>query len=92
MYSYPANVLTGTMVQYFSSHGVDFRIPRAHLSFIRHLDSQREKGKGLFGSGFLISEKAAAEKAAAEKAGAEKAAAEKWQLSDREKAIIASLG
>lgn len=51
----------------------------------RSLDSQREKGKGLFGSGFLISEKAAAEKAAAEKA-------EKWQLSDREKAIVASLG
>ena len=82
VYSYPANVLTGTMVQYFSSHGVDFRVPRAHLSFIRSLDSQREKGKGLFGSGFLISEKAAAEKAAAET----------WQLSDREKAIVASLG
>ena len=82
VYSYPANVLTGTMVQYFSSHGVDFRVPRAHLSFIRSLDSQREKGKALFGSGFLISEKTAAEKAAAEK----------WQLSDREKAIIASLG
>ena len=97
VYSYPANVLTSTMVQYFSSHGVDFRVPRAHLSFVRSLDSQREKGKGLFGSGFLISEKAAAEKAAAEKAAAEKAAAEKaaaekWQLSDREKAIIASLG
>ena len=92
VYSYPANVLTGTMVQYFSSHGVDFRVSRAHLSFIRSLDSQREKGKGLFGSGFLISEKAAAEKAAAEKAAAEKAAAETWQLSDREKAIVASLG
>ena len=97
VYSYPANVLTGTMVQYFSAHDVDFRVPRAHLLFIRSLDSQREKGKGLFGSGFLISEKAAAEKAAAEKAAAEKAAAEKaaaekWQLSDREKSIIASLG
>ena len=87
VYSYPANVLTSTMVQYFSSHGVDFRVPRAHLSFIRSLDSQREKGKGIFGSGFLISEKAAAEKAAAEKA-----AAAKWQLSERELAIVASLG
>ena len=87
VYSYPTNVLTSAMVQYFSSYGADFRVPRAHLSFIRSLDSQRERGKSLFGSGFLISEKAAAEKAAAEKA-----AAEKWQLSDREKAIIASLG
>nr|UVX90196.1 MAG: ParB-like nuclease domain [Bacteriophage sp.] len=87
VYSYPANVLTCTMVQYFSSHGAEFRVPRAHLSFVRSLDSQREKGKCLFGSGFLISEKAAAEKAAAEKV-----AAEEWQLSDREKAIVASLG
>lgn len=92
VYSYPPNVLTSAMVQYFSSHGVDFRVPRTHLSFVRSLESQREKGKSLFGSGFLISEKAAAEKAAAEKAAAEKTAAEKWQLSDREKAIIASLG
>ena len=92
VYSYPANVLTGTMVSYLSSHGVDFRVPRAHLSFTRSLDSQREEGKGIFGSGFLISEKAAAEKAAAEKAAAKKAAAKEWQLSDREKAIIASLG
>ena len=36
-------------------------------------------------------EKAAAEKAAAETAAAEKAAATRWQLSDREKAIIAKL-
>lgn len=90
---------------------MDFRVPRAHLSFIRALDSQREKGKGIFGSGFLISEKAVAEKAAAEKAAAENAAAGwldlqapaeqasaeqagvvKWQLSERELAIVSTLG
>ena len=37
-------------------------------------------------------EKAAAEKAAAEKAAAEKAAAHIWELSEREKGIIAQLG
>ena len=37
-------------------------------------------------------EKAAAEKAAAEKAAAEKAAAHIWELSDREKALVKSLG
>ena len=37
-------------------------------------------------------EKAAAEKAAAEKAAAEKAAAHVWELSDREKEIVAALG
>ena len=101
-YSYPAQVLTSAMVQYFAAHGVDFRVPHGHLAFTRALDSQRETGKAVFGSGFLISEKAAAEKAAAEKAAAEKAAAEKaaaekaaaekWPLSERELAIVASLG
>jgi len=46
----------------------------------------------MFGSGFLLSEKAAAEKAAAEKAAAEKAAAQHWGLSEREKKIIRGLG
>jgi hypothetical protein len=41
----------------------------------------------MFGSGFLLSEKAAAEKAAAEKA-----AALRWELSEREKKIIRGLG
>ena len=58
---------------------------------------QCEKKKTIYGGGFLLSEKAAAEKAAAEKAAAEKAAAEKvnaivWELSDREREIIKSLG
>jgi hypothetical protein len=40
----------------------------------------------------LLSEKAAAEKAAAEKAAAEKAAAHIWELSERERHIVAKLG
>ena len=96
-YSYPLHVLTPAMLQYFSAHDVSFGVKLGELAFIRSLDSQASAGKAVFGSSFLISEKAAAEKAAAEKAAAEKAAAEKataekWQLSDREKAIIASLG
>ena len=96
-YSYPAEVLTPAMLQYFSAHGVDFRVQRKHTAFIRALDAQKELGKTVFGAGFLLSEKAAAEKAAAEKAAAEKAAAEKsaatkWRLSERELAIVSSLG
>ena len=70
--------------------------------FVRTLDAQRAHGKCIFGSGFLLSEKAAAEKAAAEKAAAEKAAAEKaaaekaaahaWELSEREREIVRKLG
>ena len=45
------------------------------------VDAQKEKKQGIFGSGYLISEKAAAEKAAAEK----------WKLSEREVEIVKSL-
>ena len=81
-YSYPAEVLSSAMLQYFSAHGVDFRVQRKHTAFIRALDAQKELGKTVFGSGFLLSEKAAAEKAAATK----------WRLSERELAIVSSLG
>ena len=96
-YSYPDEVLTATMLGYMAAHGTSLEIDEKDVHFIRALDSQKESGKGLFGSGFLLSEKAAAEKAAAEKAAAEKAAAEKvdtniWELSEREREIIKSLG
>ena len=99
-YSYPDEVLTATMLCYMTAHGVSLEISERDAHFIRALDAQKASGKGLFGSGFLLSEKAAAEKAAAEKAAAEKAAAEKvrvcninvWELSDREKKIVAGLG
>ena len=96
-YSYPDEVLTATMLCYMVAHGVSIEISERDVHFIRALDAQKASGKGLFGSGFLLSEKAAAEKAAAEKAAAEKAAAEKvntdiWKLSEREWAIVRGLG
>ena len=96
-YSYPDEVLTSTMLCYMAAHGVSLEIGGSDAHFIRALDAQKASGKGLFGSGFLLSEKAAAEKAAAEKAAAEKAAAEKgdtyiWELSEREREIVAGLG
>ena len=91
-YSYPDHILTAAMVNYLSVHGIDFNLPFGESVQIRAMDAQRKVGKSIFGAGFLLSEKAAAEKAAAEKAAAEKAAAEKWKLSDREWAIVRSLG
>ena len=96
-YSYPDEVLTATMLCYMAAHGTSLEIEEKDTYFIRALDSQKESGKVLFGSGFLLSEKATSEKAAAEKAAAEKAAAEKvdtniWELSEREREIVKSLG
>ena len=81
-YAYPDEVLTGTMLCYLAAHNISIEISEKDVYFIRALDSQKQSGKGLFGSGFLLSEKAAAEKAAAEK----------WELSKRERDIIKSLG
>ena len=86
-YSYPDEVLTATMLGYMAAHGTSLEIEAKDVHFIRALDSQKESGKGLFGSGFLLSEKAAAEKAAAEKIDTNI-----WELSDREREIVKSLG
>lgn len=94
-YSYPDEVLTATMLCYMTAHGVSLEISERDVYFIRALDAQKASGKGLFGSGFLLSEKAAAEKAAAEKAAVEKVRVHNinvWELSDREKKIVAGLG
>ena len=90
-YEYPDEVVTATKVAWYCKYGIDFKVSREESVRIRALDSQKEKGKAIFGAGFLISKKAAAEKAAAEKAAAEKAAAEKWELSEREKQIVSHL-
>ena len=91
-YEYPDEVVLSSMLNRYSKYGIDFRVRREESEHVRQLDAQKESGKALYGSGYLISEKAAAEKAAAEKAAAEKAAAEKWKLSDREHEIVKGLG
>lgn len=91
------------MLQKYAHYGVEFAVKREDCTRIAKLDSQRPMGKTIFGGGLLLSEKAAAEKAAAEKAtaaaaaekataAAEKATAHIWELSERERQIVASLG
>ena len=80
-YIYPDCVLTpATIIK--TSRRESFRILPEDAVFIRALDAQRERKAAIYGGGFLLSEKAAAEKAAAHV----------WELSDREKAIVAALG
>ena len=80
-YSFPDNVVTATFIGRCSKYGVPFSINRSECVTIGALDAMKAEGKGIFGSGLLVSEKAAAEKAAAHR----------WALSDREKAIIQDL-
>ena len=85
-YTYPDCVMTPIRIAP-TSRWTALRIPASDASFARALDAQREQGKAIYGASFLLSEKAAAEKAAAEKR--ERFV---WELSDREKAIVAALG
>ena len=101
-YDYPDYVVTAAMMQRWSKYGIEFEVRREDCAHIRKLDAQKERGKWIFGSGLLLSERAAAERAAAERAAAERAAAERaaaerarahvWELSDRERAIVSMLG
>ena len=81
-YEYPDYVLTAAMLQKYSKYGVELTVRRGDCTLISRLDSQKDCGKSIFGGGLLLAERAAAERAAAHK----------WELSDREKAVVASLG
>ena len=91
-YAYPRHVLTAAMLQRYSKYGIEMEVRAADCMPISKLDAQASSKKTIFGSGLLLSEKAAAEKAAAEKAAAEKAAATVWELSERERRMVAALG
>ena len=96
-YEYPDEVVTAAIAQRWCKYGVEYRLAWEDCAFIRALDAQGEKGKTIYGAGFLLSERAAAERAAAERAAAERAAAEraaatKWTLTDRERRLCEALG
>lgn len=86
-YVYPNEVLTVTNLQHMAHYGVRYVLGKEDCERVSFLDSQKKEGKGIFGSGFILSEKAAAEKAAAEKVDAHI-----WELSYREKEIVKRLG
>ena len=94
-YKYPSSVCSVAM-NTLARYGQLLQIPESDAAFIRALDAQREVGKAIYGGGFLLSEKAAAEKAAAEKAAALRSidgeGPKLWELSEREKKMIAELG
>lgn len=89
-YEYPDAVITSAKVGWFCKHHTPYAVHAEDCAFIRALDAQGSKG--IFGGGFLLSERAAAERAAAERAAAERAAAFRWQLSPREIEIQKLLG
>jgi len=85
-YEYPDSVLTASAVARFSKYGVRYAVARDDCAFIRGLDSQRDKGKSIYGSGYILSSRACAERQAAERINVNR-----WKLSERELEIIRQL-
>ena len=55
------------------------------------MDAQKAIGKGIYGGGLLLSDRKAAERAAAERATENMRNAYKWELSDKERELIAKM-
>lgn len=99
-YAYPMHVVTGKDYR-LAKYGQTLRIRRDDCVFVSELDAQRVQKKQIFGSGLLLSDRAAAEREAKERAAAEQMAAEQiaaetnektvWTLSERERGIIKSM-
>ena len=80
-YIYPDEVLTAAAAYRLCKYGVSLTVRRDECLRIPAMDAQRRSGKSIFGSGYLLSTRAAAERAAAER----------WELSMRERDMIAYL-
>lgn len=85
-YLYPAPVVTASILNLMSKYGVEYSENKCER--VRALDQQRPLKKTIYGQGFFVpAAKAAAAKAAAKKAKEMVV----WELSEREKAIVAGL-
>ena len=85
-YSYDRHIITAPWVAALSRLGIDFSVPVAESEPISRLDVQVESKKGIYGKGYIVSDRVYAER---EKAEREKA--ERWELSARERAIVERL-
>jgi hypothetical protein len=95
-YKYPDNIITVSKISYCVEKGISLTFDKKDVKHCRGMDAQKKHGKSLFGSGFIASDKAAAAQAAAAQAAAAAAAENDpiiiWELSEKEKKIIKSLG
>ena len=90
-YEYPSHILTAAMAQNYAKYGIRISVRRSDCVKVSSLDAQKERKKGIFGGGLLLSDAAAEENERARIAMEERARATKWALSDREMAIVEQL-
>jgi hypothetical protein len=92
-YLYPTNLLTVSSIAGATHRGANLFIPATHLSFVTALDSQKKKGKKIFGGGFLTSDDHALIIEQARSGSiSHPEPTHVWELSNEEKDKIKSLG
>ena len=91
VYTYPGHVLRAGDIGRFSRHGAEFRAERGRATLVSKLDAQRGEGKAIFGAGVLLSDGAAKAAAMADAAARREAEPVRWELSERERQIVAEL-
>lgn len=95
-YQYDKHIITTPLMSSFSRYGIDFVATVEETQSIETLDSQRELGKSIFGKGFIISDQLLEKRLKAEEEEEKRKieagkGVQVWELSDRERAIIAQL-
>lgn len=93
-YRYPTHVVTSALLTKHVARGLQLEIPRSEAHFTRALDHQRQHKKGIYGSGFLVSDRIATileESLQKPLPVPPTQATTEWKLSDREKQIIQKL-
>lgn len=90
-YQYDKHIITTPLMSSFSRYGIDFVATVEETQSIEKLDSQRELGKSIFGTGFIISDQLLEKRLKAEEEEEKRKIVQVWELSDRERAIIAQL-
>lgn len=83
---YPDNIVTAATLGKLAAHQTELKIRKKACYAISDSDAAKAAGRGLFGGGFMLSDRAAAERAAAERA-----AATRLHLSPRELRLIQHL-
>lgn len=99
-YDFPSHVATAAALSRYAVHGVEFVLEDNECVQISALDAMKAANKRIFGSGMLLSDSAAERNEAAElqkeenkrNRTIEEGESMTWALSERELAIIASLG
>lgn len=87
-YIYPDNVVSAALLGKIAPY-VKFEVRASECRRVRKLDNQ--KGRGIYGGGYLLSDKASARKIEAQEQAAKQATVIVWELSEREKRIITEL-